>query len=121
MAEKHFRFEGLEIWRKAADFSDRLFDLAECLEQRKYFRFAEQLRSATMSITNNIAEGSGSLSDAEFVSFLNYARRSVFETASQLMLLSRKGYLQVDAVGPLLIELEDESRMILAFIRTLRS
>jgi four helix bundle protein len=121
MGEKRFRFEGLEIWQKAADFSDGLFDLAEVLDERRFYRFAEQLRSATMSITNNIAEGSGSVSDAEFVSFLNYVRRSVFETANQLMLLSRKGYLHSEAVGPFLTELEEESRMILAFIRSLRS
>jgi len=120
MAGKQFRFQDLEIWQKAANFSAGLFDLAECLDQRRYYRFAEQLRSATLSITNNIAEGSGSLSDAEFVSFLNYARRSVFETANALMMFSRKRYLPADGVSPFLAELEEESRMILAFIRTLR-
>ena len=93
MAETLFRFEKLEIWQKAANFSMDFFDLAEGLEQRKYFRFAEQLRGATLSITNNIAEGSGSQSNADFANFLNFARRSVFETANISMILSRKGYL----------------------------
>jgi hypothetical protein len=35
MAEKQFWFEGLEIWKKAADFSDKLFALADGLEERK--------------------------------------------------------------------------------------
>ncbi|MHB1035977.1 MAG: four helix bundle protein [Pirellulales bacterium] len=82
MAEKQFRFEELDIWKKAPDFSLKLFELAEGLEQRKYFRFAEQLRGATLSITNNIAEGSGSQSRADFANFLNIARRSVFGTAN---------------------------------------
>ena len=36
MADKLFRFEKLEIWQKAANFSMDFFDLAEGLEQRKY-------------------------------------------------------------------------------------
>ncbi len=120
-ANKQFRFQELEIWQKAATFSMDLFDLAECLEKRKYFRFAEQLRAATLSITNNIAEGSGSQSDTDFASFLNFAHRSVFENANILMTLSRKGYISSVGLNELLTQLEEESRMLLAFMRTLRS
>ncbi len=121
MAEKQFRFEELEIWKKAAAFSMELFALADGLEQRKCFRFAEQLRAATLSITNNIAEGSGSQSKTDFANFLNIARRSVFETANILMILSRQGYFPAAGLDELLTQLEEESRMLLAFMRTLRS
>lgn len=100
--------------------SGRLFKLADELDARKLFRFAEQLRGATLSITNNIAEGSGSASDADFASFLNYARRSVFEVANMLMLFKREGYLGATDVAGLLNELEEQSKMILAFRRRLK-
>ncbi len=121
MDEKQFRFEDFEIWKKAASISGPLFDLADELDKKRFFRFAEQLRGATLSITNNIAEGSGSLSDADFANFLNTARRSVFEVANILMLLSKDGYLKNEEVQPLLSDLEEESRMILAFRRTLKT
>lgn len=91
MAEKQFRFQDLEIWKRAAAISGKLFRLADELERRKLFRFAEQLRAATLSMTNNIAEGSGSASDVDFANFLNMARRSVFEVANILMLLGSEG------------------------------
>ena len=119
--EKQFRFQDFEIWKRGADVGSKLFRLADDLEKRHLFRFAEQLRGAALSITNNIAEGSGSLSDVEFANFLNIARRSVFEVANILMLLSKDGYLKTEEVKPLLSELEEESRMILAFRRTLKS
>jgi four helix bundle protein len=119
--EKQFRFQDFEIWTRGADISSKLFQLADDLEKRRLFRFAEQLRGATLSITNNIAEGSGSLSDTDFANFLNIARRSVFEVANILLLLSKDGYLKNEEVKPLLSELEEESRMILAFRRTLKS
>jgi len=63
MAEKQFRFQDLEIWQRGAALSRPLFALADQLDERKRYRFAEQLRAATLSITNNIAEGSGSTSE----------------------------------------------------------
>jgi four helix bundle protein len=74
-----FRFEKLDIWKESIEISDVLFDFAEIADSKRCFKFAEQLRAAGMSISNNIAEGSGSFSDKEFASFLNIARRSVFE------------------------------------------
>jgi hypothetical protein len=55
-----FRFQDLQIWQLAISIADQLFDIADGLENKKLFRFAEQLRGAGMSMSNNIAEGSGS-------------------------------------------------------------
>ena len=119
--EKQFRFQDFEIWKKGAVISGPLFDLADELDKKRFYRFAEQLRAATLSITNNIAEGSGSLSDTDFANFLNIARRSVFEVANILILLAKDLGLDSSRIEPLLKELEEESRMILAFRRTLKS
>lgn len=69
-----FRFQDLQIWKEAINITDRLCDIAGNLEQKKLFRFSEQLRGAAMSMSNNIAEGSGSNSRKEFIQFLNIAR-----------------------------------------------
>jgi four helix bundle protein len=79
-----FRFEQLDIWKEAIEVSDVLFDYADKADNKKLFKFAEQLRSAAMSISNNIAEGSGSYSNKEFANFLNISRRSIFECANIL-------------------------------------
>ena len=85
-----FRFEKLEVWKEAIDISDILFDYADQADKKRLYKFAEQLRGATMSISNNIAEGSGSFSDKEFASFLNISRRSVFECANILYIFLRR-------------------------------
>ena len=60
-----FRFEELEIWKTACDVGSDLCDIANQLEEKRLYRFAEQLRGAAISISNNIAEGSGSSSNPE--------------------------------------------------------
>jgi four helix bundle protein len=114
-----FRFEELGIWQRACDVGEALCDVADELESKRLYRFAEQLRGAALSISNNIAEGSGSTSKPEFKSFLNYARRSVFECASMVAFFARKGYVTEELKTKQLDELEELSRMVLSFSRSL--
>lgn len=114
-----FRFQDLEIWKSAVEIADELFDIADGLEKKHLFRFAEQLRAAGMSMSNNIAEGSGSEWKKEFKNFLNIARRSAFENANILIILNRRKLLKDDIVERLLDKLDKESRMITNFKKTL--
>lgn len=74
-----FRFQDLKIWQVVIDIANELFGLADDLEMKKLYRFADQLKGSGISMPNNIAEGSGSHSKKEFKQFLNIARRSTFE------------------------------------------
>jgi hypothetical protein len=48
-----FRFQDLKIWQLAIEIADQLFDVADELEKKKLYRFADQLRGAGMSMSNN--------------------------------------------------------------------
>ena len=115
----HFRFESLEIWQQARDLAVRFHQLAEKLDQRRLYRYAEQLRAAGLSLANNIAEGSGSTHKQEFIQFLNIARRSLFEDASMLLVFEQMNLLQARDVDDLLEACDKLSRKITAFSRSL--
>jgi len=115
-----FRFQDLKIWQLSIQIADELFDLADELEKRKLYRFAEQLRGAGMSMSNNIAEGSGSSSVKEFSQFLNIAKRSTFENANILILLEKRKLLAQEKLDALLADLDKLCRQITAFRRTLK-
>jgi four helix bundle protein len=118
--EKLFRFEDLEVWRRASDVGFCLGNAADELEQKRRYKYAEQLRSAGLSISNNIAEGSGSESTPDFKKFLNYGRRSAFECASMLLMFERQELLSSRSVRELLIELNEICRMIVGLSRSLK-
>jgi four helix bundle protein len=119
MANVKFRFEDLEVWRIAIEVAELLFDVADELERRKLYRFAEQLRGAALSASNNIAEGSGSTSKREFSQFLNIARRSTFENANMLIVLDRRNLITRTRRDQLLERLDHLSRKIISIQRTL--
>lgn len=114
-----FRFESLEIWQRGAALSIRMFEISDRLDELRKYRFAEQLRAAALSITNNIAEGSGSASDPDFRNFLNFSRRSVFECANMITLFAKYDYVPAEHASLLLSELDQLSRMITAFRKSL--
>ena len=116
-----FRFEKLDIWKNAISISDMLFDFADKADEKRFFKFAEQLRAATMSISNNIAEGSGSFSDKEFASFLNISRRSVFECANIIHIFLRRNVITSDEKNLIYLQLISLSKKITNFRKTLNS
>ena len=73
-----FRFQDLEIWKITIEIADELFDIADVLEQKQFFRFTEQLRASGSSMSNNITEGSGSESKGIFLRYLDIARASAY-------------------------------------------
>lgn len=115
-----FRFQDLEIWKLAIEIADELFDIADELEHRRLYRFAEQLRAAGMSMPNNISEGSGSSSKKDFSRFLDIARRSTFENANILIILERRCLVDNEKKEALLDQLDLLCRKITSFQRTLR-
>jgi four helix bundle protein len=115
-----FRFENLEIWKFAIEVTIKLLDIADFMEQKRLFGFSNQLRDAALSITNNIAEGSGSFSDKEFGVFLNYSRRSVFECANIIFVLWFKHYISEEIKSQRLRELDLLSKRITAFRKSLK-
>jgi four helix bundle protein len=115
-----FRFQDLKIWELAIQIADELFDIADGLDQKRLYRFAEQLRGAGMSAPNNIAEGSGSSSKKEFIQFLNIARRSTYENANILILLEKRGLVSAEYLAQLLDKLDHLCRQITNFQASLK-
>ena len=110
----------LEIWQDATEIAGWLFDLADKLEVRRLYRFAEQLRGSGLSMSNNIAEGSGSNSKREFLNYLNIARRSTFENANVVLVMEKRGLVEESEVTDVLQRLDRLCRKITKFQKSLR-
>ena len=114
-----FRFEKLDIWKDSIELSDVLFDYCDKADNLRLYKFAEQLRAAAMSISNNIAEGSGSFSDKEFANFLNISRRSIFECANILHIFKRRNIISVSEKESMYPKLISLSKKITNFRKSL--
>ena len=78
------RFEDLPIWQKARSFSKKIFEITLEDKFSKEIRLCSQIRAASGSIMDNIAEGFERNGNGEFKQFLYIAKGSCGETRSQI-------------------------------------
>ena len=88
-----FGFEKLEVWPLAVQFADRMYDLTSRFPADERFGLTNQLRRASVSISSNIAEGSGRGSSKEFARFIEIAYGSLMETVSQIRIAKNRSFL----------------------------
>lgn len=86
---KYERFEDLPCWQAALDLALRIHSLTRDRFFLQPGDLCDQLRSAALSVSNNIAEGFERGSTAELLSFLYIARGSAGEVRSMLHYVDR--------------------------------
>ena len=86
---KYHCFEDLPVWKDAIELAVPVFELTAkpCFKYHSGTR--NQLENATVSISNNIAEGFERGTTQETLTFLYISRGSAGETRSMLRLLER--------------------------------
>jgi four helix bundle protein len=83
------KFEDLPVWNAAMDFAVRVFELVEDRRFTGCGDVRDQVQRASLSISNNIAEGFERGSTAELLMFLYIARGSAGESRSILRFCER--------------------------------
>lgn len=85
-----FGFEKLDVYQRGLNFVESVFELTEKLSREIQYSLGDQLRRASLSIVNNIAEGSDRPSNKEKERFYELALGSARECAPMLELVGRR-------------------------------
>ena len=94
MANKIASFEDLIIWQKAQELAVKIYDLADSNKFIvKDFTLKDQLKSASISISDNIAEGFEYNNNPDFHRFLRISKGSCGETRNKVLFVKRLKYI----------------------------
>jgi four helix bundle protein len=93
--------------------------LSQAFSKEEMFGLTSQLRRASVSVSSNVAEGSGRNSDPDFAHFLEIAYGSLVEVASQLFLALDQGYISNEDLDPVLAEIDLIAAKIVALSKSL--
>ena len=107
-----FRFEKLEVWQRAIVFADRVYEVTQPFPGDERFGLTSQMRRAAVSISSNIAEGSGRFSDKDFAHFVEIAYGSLMEVVSQGQIAVRRSFLTTAHHDELYLHAEELARML---------
>ena len=110
------RFEDLDIWKEAVRVGVRIYKLSETGKLRRDFSAKDQLKRASISMSNNIAEGFEYNHNNSFQKFLTYAKGS----AGELFFLKEADVVLVEDYEALAPELTKISSSIGGFKKYLR-
>ena len=116
---KAFRFQKLEVWKKARLLNKMIYDLTRSFPSQEAYGLTSQIRRSSISVSSNIAEGSGRNSDTDFAHFLEIAYGSLMEVLSQLFLALDEHYITRSQLDEVLGEADILASQLVALSKTL--
>jgi four helix bundle protein len=114
------RFEDLISWQKARELNVLVYAASRNAVFAKDFSLRDQIRSASISIMSNIAEGFERGGDKEFLQFLSIAKGSCGEVRAQLYAALDEKYLTAEQFKNICDRCIEVSRLISGFMTYLR-
>jgi four helix bundle protein len=114
------RFENLISWQKARELNRLIYEASKNAAFARDFSLRDQIRSASISIMSNIAEGFERGGDKEFSQFLSVAKGSCGEVRAQLYAALDEKYLTAEQFKNICDRCIEVSRLISGFMTYLR-
>lgn len=112
-----YKFERLSVYKKALVFVDNIFTVANRLPSELKFSLSSQLIRAAISVTADIAEGSGRVGKKESGNFYNIAKGSLYEVISLLDVALMRNLVDKKEYDKLYNASEEISKMLTGLIK----
>lgn len=116
-----FTYESLDIWKLAIDYAKSVYKVTDKFPKSEIYGLTNQLRRAAVSISANIAEGSGASSVNDKTHYLDIAVKSALETTSEIQIALELTYLYETTRSKLYEEAEKIIRKIRSYKKFLKS
>ena len=110
-----FRFQKLDVWHKAVEFADFVYEKTRNFPSEERFGLTSQIRRAVVSVSSNIAEGSSRTSRRDFSRFIEIAYGSLMEVVSQIHIAHRQSFMQKSDFSAIIEKANELARMLSGF------
>lgn len=112
-----FKFEKLQVWERAMDLGEDVFELIKVFPDLEKFNLSSQILRAGDSVALNISEGTIGTTNPEFKRFIGYSIRSLAEVVTCLHKAKRRNYLTKTQFNKLYEDCFNLMNMLVAFQR----
>lgn len=109
------------VWQKSIEFVASIYRITKSFPQEERYGLVDQIRRAAVSVSLNIAEGSGAGTDPEFVRFLRIAQRSAYEVIAALEIASVLKMTNPESIENAIGEVDELSAMLSGLIKSLKA
>ena len=116
-----FIFERMKVWRDAKAVAVYIYELVSHFPPHERYCLSDQLRRAVISISSNIAEGSGRSTNKDKAHFFNIAYGSLLEVYSQLSVAEEIKYINHQQLAEARQQLEAIARQLSGLKKSLEN
>jgi len=120
-AEKFQTFEDLEVYKAAREFRKAMYAVSRRLPDFEKYELGAQIRRASVSLTNNMAEGHGRYHYPDQIRFFLHSRGSLQELVDDLNVCLDENYLSSDDIAKLKERASGVFTLVNGYLRYLRS
>ncbi|MEP6261137.1 MAG: four helix bundle protein [Gillisia sp.] len=110
-------FEDFKVYKDAINLTVHVYTLLKKEQFRSEFGLSDQLRRATLSISNNIAEGFERETDKELIRYLYFSKGSAGEVRNILNVINAIGFINEDEYQDLREKVIDISKQLSNYIK----
>ena len=110
-------YQKYRVWQLAHELVLGTYAVARSLPPSEQYGPASQMKRAAVSVSSNIAEGSGRGSDTDFCRFLRMASGSANELENQLLILRDLEFATATRVEQLLAQTNTLRRGLIQLIK----
>ncbi len=114
-------FEDLEVYKVAREFRKAMYAVNRRLPDFEKYELGSQIRRASASLTNNMAEGHGRFHYPDQIRFFLHSRGSLEELVDDLNICLGERYLSREEVAKLKEQARGVLILINGYLRYLRS
>lgn len=109
---KTYSFEKLIVWQKSRKLAGVIYKMTREFPKEEIFGISSQMRRCSISISSNIAEGSGRQTFKEKARFTEIAYASALELLNQLMISLDLEYIKEEIYLTTITEIEEVTFML---------
>jgi four helix bundle protein len=106
----------LLVWQRSMDLVETVYRVTAKLPAVEQWGLIGQMRRAAISVPSNIAEGYGRQATGEYRHHLSFARGSLMELETQVLLCHRLGFLGSKEIESILDDIQQLSKMLSSLI-----
>src|SRR5437667_8726791 len=119
--EKFQTFGDLEVYKVAREFRKAMYAVNRRLPDFEKYELGSQIRRASASLTNNMAEGHGRFHYPDQIRFFLHSRGSLEELVDDLNICLDERYLSSEEVAKLKKQARGVLSLLNGYLRYLRS
>lgn len=107
-----YAFENMKAWQESRKLVVEIYRLLDGFPHFEKYALCDQIRRAIVSVSSNLAEGSGRVSVKEQLHFYEISYGSLMETYNQLIMAADLKYITENSLDSLRPQIDIVARML---------